>query len=221
LIVGRDGFLLFMGTDPPDQLVGVQATLSDSDLAGLVHFTSPAKLTLRDWRWTTGLAVLARLPRLEDLSLRFPLSDEAILHVSRATGLSRLEILNEPAADGSRPSISAAALRELGKLHKVQALSMTAVATSDEHLAFLAQLPQLRYLRIGNDNRVTDDSLRLLGDLRNLESLYIRSRDITNAGLKHLESLTRLKALELRNTRITAASFKELQRKLPDCKIYR
>jgi len=64
--------------------------------------------------------------------------------------------------------------------------------TGDE-MARLAGLPQLKYLQLWCD--ITDDDLRHVRSLRNLESLILTDAKISDAGMQHLARLPRLDTL--------------------------
>ena len=61
------------------------------------------------------------------------------------------------------------------------------------------------------NHRGTNNSLRVLSDLDNLQSLELDRTQVTDAGLLHLSGLTNLKTLDLRRTRITDAGLVHLK----------
>jgi len=71
--------------------------------------------------------------------------------------------------------------------------------------------------------RVTDAHLPPLTELTNLRKLYIHDTQITDAGLADLRGLPKLEVLSLPagdNSRVTQAGRDEIQKALPNCKIY-
>ena len=80
----------------------------------------------------------------------------------------------------------------------------------------LAGLTQLTVLNLGG-NRITDVSA--LAGLTRLTELNLNATEITDASA--LAGLTRLTSLSLWfNPNLTEAAIDELQKALPDCKIY-
>jgi len=53
-----------------------------------------------------------------------------------------------------------------------------------------------------------------------LQWLVLMDTSITDAGLRHLRALTKLSRLDLEGTRVTEAGVAELQRALPQCKVF-
>ena len=72
-----------------------------------------------------------------------------------------------------------------------------------------------------NFNDITDTGLVHLKDLTRLKTLSLHQTKITGAGLVHLKGLTNLQKLFLYETEVTAEGIADLQKSLPNCKIYR
>jgi hypothetical protein len=68
-------------------------------------------------------------------------------------------------------------------------------------------------------NKITDDGLVHLKNLRHLRLLDLRHNEITDDGLKHLENLHEMELLILIGTKVTPAGVKKLQQKMPNAKI--
>ena len=68
--------------------------------------------------------------------------------------------------------------------------------------------------------QITDAGLVHLKGLTNLQTLNLDGTKITDAGLVHLKGLTSLETLSLNRTKVTDTGVAELQKALPDCKIY-
>ena len=66
---------------------------------------------------------------------------------------------------------------------------------------------------------ITDDGLRCLSRVRDLERLYLGDTAITDAGLANLEPLVSLKRVWLIGTKVTEQGVAKLQRSLPNCTI--
>ena len=77
---------------------------------------------------------------------------------------------------------------------------------------------------LGNVSRAglpTDAGVEHVKGLTQLQSLSLWGTKITDAGLVHLQGLTELQTLELEATQVTDAGVTEIQRTLPNCRIYR
>jgi hypothetical protein len=68
-------------------------------------------------------------------------------------------------------------------------------------------------------NKITDDGLVHLKNLRHLRFLDLRHNEITDEGLQHLENMHEMELLILIGTKVTPAGVKELQKKMPSAKI--
>ncbi len=71
----------------------------------------------------------------------------------------------------------------------------------DGLLSAIATLKRLKGLSLRNANQLTDEALKTVGSMTNLEMLGIESNQITDAGLKNLSNLTSLTALDLSDAR--------------------
>jgi len=70
-----------------------------------------------------------------------------------------------------------------------------------------------------NKTKITDEGLKELVRVKNLETLFLDGTGITDVGLKELYKLNELKILYLRNTKVTKKGVKELKDKLKNCDI--
>jgi Leucine Rich repeat len=91
---------------------------------------------------------------------------------------------------------------------------------TDSGLENLRELTQLGALRLMGSN-FTDDGLANLKGLTQLKVLNLTGTGISDAGLKNLVGLSHLIALRLDGTNVTDAGVNELQRALPNCKLFR
>lgn len=74
----------------------------------------------------------------------------------------------------------------------------------------LAALKSLRSLNIGGSLGLTDEGLKELSGLKDLQGLYLFYAPVTDEGLKELAGLKKLQTLDLSHTRVTGTGFKEL-----------
>jgi hypothetical protein len=66
---------------------------------------------------------------------------------------------------------------------------------------------------------ITDEGLRHLQRVRDLEILWLDSTPITDAGLLHLASISTLKQIQLTGSKVTDEGVAKLQRSLPNCHV--
>jgi hypothetical protein len=81
---------------------------------------------------------------------------------------------------------------------------------SDDDLALLKGLPLMRHLSISS-GKVTNDGLKHLAALTDLEALGMNCPLVDDSGLKHLEKLTRLWHLSLRCPKLTDKGMESLK----------
>jgi Leucine Rich repeat len=70
------------------------------------------------------------------------------------------------------------------------------------------------------NTHVTDAGLEYVKGLTHLQTLELDGTTVSDAGIENLKDLTRLKELDLRFTKVTDLGVKEIQKSLPNCKIY-
>lgn len=85
-------------------------------------------------------------------------------------------------------------------------------APADDVLARLRGLTKLKTLLL-KGSQATDEGLRSIGTLANLEELFIwDGENVTDAGVAHLKNLTRLETFHLSKSKITDAGLASLAR---------
>lgn len=211
------------------------------DDAGMEHV---AKLTalravMLDFLWVSevGLATLAPLAKLEDLTLAQSLvGDEALPVIARfpalkrlrlakttitAEGLADLEKLDQLAdLDVSEcVSIDDAALGPIGKLTSLERLNLWRVPVGDAGIAHLAPLVKLRWLNLDN-TQLTDTGLTALADMQALAFLHVGSTAVSNAGIDRLAALPALREVHLTRTAVDATGAATLRARLPEAKVF-
>ena len=113
-----------------------------------------------------------------------------------------------------------AQLERLKCLGHIHLLNLRETAITDAGLINLKGLHQLGSLRLGK-TKISDAGLVNLLGLSNLHELDLSQTAITDAGLAKLKGLQNLTKLHVEFTAVTDAGVRELQRGLPNCKIYR
>ncbi len=163
-----------------------------------------------------GLAHISELPDLVALDLEVcdNVSDSACDVLTRMTSLRALN-LKKTAFEKKR--ISAAGLKKLAGLQKLEVLNLYAESINDEALKELAPLANLRELDLSLTS-VSDSGVRHLTGLKKLSSLTLLYSEgfagpkITNAGLKPLSEMTQLTTLSLVGAKIDDAGVDDLMR---------
>jgi len=70
-----------------------------------------------------------------------------------------------------------------------------------------------------DNTQITDEGLKELAKLQQLEELYMYRTQITDAGLKEIAKLQKLESLSVIGTKVTEAGVAELKKALPNCLI--
>jgi hypothetical protein len=161
---------------------------------------------------------------------------DADLEALRSLGELRAVIFN-----GNR-AITAAGLRHLKGLTKLEYLYARQINITDDGLVHLEGLVNLRDMDLGlnpitsaglrhlqplghlrgidlTSTKVDDAGLRYLADKTDLLSLSLWSTNVTDSGLVHLRGLKNLLELDLTATGVTKQGVAELQKHLPKCSI--
>lgn len=163
-----------------------------------------------------GLEDISDLPDLVALDLEVcdNVSDSACDVLARMTNIRALN-LKKTAFEKNR--ISAAGLKKLAGLQKLELLNLYAESINDEALKELAPLVNLRELDLSLTS-VSDAGLRYLTALKKLSSLTLLYSEgfagpkITNVGLKPLSEMTQLRTLNLVGAKIDDAGVDDLMR---------
>jgi Leucine Rich repeat len=110
-------------------------------------------------------------------------------------------------------SATDAAMVEVGRLTRVQALNLDGTHISDAGLVHLKGLTELAKLELSG-TQITDAGLAHLNlrGLSELAKLDLRGTQVSDVGLAHLKGLTKLGYLDLRGTQLTDAGLVHLKR---------
>jgi len=134
--------------------------------------------------------------------------DACMKHITRLTGLKRLEIMYT--------DITARGIQQIEKLKSLETL-VIAGKLDDAGLAVISKLPSLKYLYIQHQSQITNAGMRHLDRLKGLEELVISGDMVGDEGLVHLSKLPRLRYLKLHGQRFTDEGMIHL-RKIPNLK---
>ncbi len=94
-------------------------------------------------------------------------------------------------------------------LTRLETLGVAHMPLTEDDMRHVGKLVNLQALNL-RDTRVTDAGLAHLGTLRNLEVLCLNTPRITGAGLAHLAGLPRLRMLSLYGSQFTDAGLKHV-----------
>jgi hypothetical protein len=93
------------------------------------------------------------------------------------------------------------------------------LAFSDGGIENLKQFPRLQRLKL-EQTSITDQSMRLIGELRGLKELNVRYTSITDKGLDWIKELHQLRWLYIEGTKVTVAAADRLRKALPKATVY-
>ena len=182
-----------------------------------------------------SLAVLGRLPRLENIGWWFgssppapalematrltnvrnlslwhtkAIGDEEIRLIARMTGLRHLSVVSTGVTD--------AGLVHLAGLPNLEMLTLDGTAITDAGLATLATFPRLKSLNLG-ETAVTDQALAQLLKFKNLESLQLYRTAISDGAIEMLMQLKSLRSLSLEGSKVSADGKAQVHRALVGC----
>lgn len=95
------------------------------------------------------------------------------------------------------PSQGMPSMEQVGRLTKLIHLDLKDVPVNDDDLKYLRGLRRLRHLEIGDGVNVSDEGIRHLAPLRELRTFSIRRAQITDASLEVISEWRELEELNL------------------------
>jgi len=200
-----------------DQLLALDLDSTKLSNAGLQHLQTLTRLRWLSLRATLvsdeGLENLRGLRQLEWLDLgSTQITDAGLAHLKGMTQLHNLGL--------DCTQITDAGLEHLQGLTQLARLNISRTQVTDAGLKHLQRLTQLEWLDLGS-TQVTDAGLEHLQGLTQLEVLSASGTSVTDTGLAYLRGLPRLRLLWFDETRVTDAGVAELQKALPNLRVYR
>ncbi len=201
------------GNDVPDSLFHVKVVevrRADGDIDGRLAkcFTGlhgPLKVHLGSVAYASDetLAVLARVPKLEELSLDDTprVTDAGLAVFAKHPGIKHVKLANL--------NVTAAVGKTLGTLPALTELELDKALVTDELLAGVKAAATLTSLDCSMVNpsrasRLTRAGMESVAALKNLSKLTLAAHPVEDGWLPPLHSL-KLKSVDLRNTNVTAA----------------
>ncbi len=161
---------------------------------------------------------LEALPNLKALYLFPGVTDRGV------RALSQLNLPDDVSLDIFAANVTDDGFESLRNCRWPFALGLHGRTLSSRVVVAVSKLRQVKVLLLVNEGpgkrpRITDDALRAVGTMTQLEKLMIIGTDITGDGLRSLSGLTNLRTLLLKNTQASQQAVNDLQELLPECKI--
>lgn len=154
-----------------------------------------------DRRFSKNEAVIvAGIRTLQEIEVSIGSSEESVdenAMSALATQLRQLRSLRKLTVEWPATySLGDSEIADLAMCEKLESLSLQEpLHFGDQHIRLFKGHPSLRELSLFRAGNVTDEGLRLLGDIPGLASLDLRQTGVTNPGLAHLARLPRLRSL--------------------------
>ena len=177
----------------PDDLHGLEFLFLpalDDDLMPLVaRLTGLRRLGLGGVKVSArGLAALAQLHQLEELSTPKGMSDAGMAEIAKIQSLKNLDVTLDRMTDEG--------LRSLGKLTSLEVLFLYGnPKMTDDGLRALTQLRSLKHLRLGQEGPFTDRGMEHLAAMPSLKVLWLDTHNVTDEGLRRLSKSRSLERL--------------------------
>lgn len=169
--------------------------VADSGLAVLLRLPKLKSLAAPRAVTDRGMVTIGQIKTLESLGLWCPVTDAGLSYLKNARGMETLNL--------SGTQITGKGLQYLSEMKRLRYLCLSSTDVANGGLESLNNLPSLRELRL-DFTRVTDQDLAgIEPTLARLETLYLNSTAVTDAGVAHLRGARNLKTLWLDNTKIT------------------
>jgi len=202
------GGMPFVGLKPDDiQELNFYKYLyaDDSVLEDISTLSGLQELDLQDAQILgTGLKHLGKLKKLK--WLRLPSTHVGDNELASLVGLTSLEVLNLGGA-----LIGNAGMEHISKIKTLKSLYLHSTSLDDDGLEHIKNLTFLRKLDLGRNYIITDEGLKQLAGLTELEELNLQETQISGAGLVHLRQMKKLKKLHLFKTKVGDEGLKHIR----------
>jgi hypothetical protein len=130
-------------------------------------------------------------------------TDPVLAKLCRLSELRRLDVVECEVTDSGALAVE--------RLKKLERLCIATANTNGSYFKILPRLTNLRFLGTGN-NKLVADKVAAIGLANSLETVNLSGSHITDDGLKHLASLKNLNGLDLNsNPDVTAAGLMPLK----------
>jgi Leucine Rich repeat len=165
----------------------------------------------------SDLACLAELPRLQELYLIGPVTDQGLINLGRIRRLRFLNLEPEGPLHDLAPlaeladleclllhgqSVTDSALNHLERLKKLTILCLYDTQITSAGTAGVGQLTNLRELNLDESPGFDDEAMKHLAALKQVADLHLRKTSVTDTGLHYLSGFENLKKLDLGETAV-------------------
>lgn len=194
---------------------------------GLAHVADLPNLVALDLEVCDNVSdsaceVLGQMTKLRALNLKktaFEKDRVSAAGLRKLAGLQRLELLNLYAE-----SINDEALKELSSFRNLRELDLSLTSVSDAGLKHLTVLEKLSSLTLLYSEgfagpKVTNAGLKSISEMAHLRTLNLVGAKIDDAGVDDLKQLRNLSKLSVVNSRISGEGLKRLRMALPECRL--
>jgi len=196
--------------------------VTDAGMSKIANLTNLETLVLmRCFVTSAGTPEIAKLKKMRRLDLRGTLVNED--GMKDLAKLSELRVL-----DLSESIVANSGLEALTKLTKLEQLNLWGTRVGDAGMPFVASMTTLKALNLDSvgfpsENIVlTDDGIKQLISLENLESLHLGNSQVGPAGMEALAGLKKLKQLNIPFcSNVSDDDVKKLVAALPELKVVR
>jgi hypothetical protein len=141
------------------------------------------------------------------------------LHRVRSLGLAECDSITDKglAMLGGLDSLTELNLTRLNR-YRYARYGADQAPLTDACLVSIRSLPRLQSLALSG-NRITDQGLSCLAELRNLKVLVLDATEVSDAGLVYLQGMKSLQSVNLAATRVTSEGVRRLWELRPDLAI--
>lgn len=170
-----------------------------SELSSLKHLEIHGGKTITD----NDLKLLANLKQLKELCcFGLTIDGTAFAHFGENSSLRRVQLF-------TCEQLSIEGARELGRLTKLESLSVSSSQFTSAHAQELAGLTELQHLGLGY-NSLDDAAMPVIAKFKKLKTLGLQECQITDEGLKWIVGLGELTSLQLNGAKITDDGMRNL-----------
>ncbi|MBS0260615.1 MAG: hypothetical protein JSS02_01560 [Planctomycetes bacterium] len=190
-------------------------TPQDADLLKVGEHPHLVKLTAYGKFTDAGTAQLATLTKLERLRLSSQkMSDPVFVFLKDLPNLRDLDL--------DRQQVTAEFVSYLQALSNLKTLELSVSEVTDDLPESLASLQSLSAFKLRlHSSLITDESLRVVSRISNINELQIVSDEVTDAGLLALASMTGISNVYISGKQVTRDGTLALQERLPNCGVWR
>lgn len=192
-----------------------QSSIDDRGMEYLCEARTLHTLIMNDVSVTDdGLVFVRKLDVLTRLYFSgCPIQGDGLLQAVKKNGLKTLISLAI-----NHTNLNEKGAQAIAQMDTLEELNMGDLQNlTDKYFAMMVKgKKHLRYLNAPGNRLLTNDSLKAVKDLTNLEELRIGGVGMNNQGLVHLVKLKKLRVVDFKDSQITSEGIQRLQVELPE-----